>query len=290
MELELKSDKIYLDIDKPESLITAEIDGVSISEIYNPNERYHGEYQLVLKIDITKSDELGDGFAKLEKIASLINRLTTYIVGQPLNFKSNSFYGSRMSITQINSIDGWSSNYTEVKEVLENEENEKNKNEGFRVEISTTGVIHWSTTENPPLTELITIYSRYKGLDEITKLLILFHNKALLHNDDIKYLILGKALELAKTLLPHKTHEENFDSLPQEIKDIFTKKSRTIRWLYDTANNRIETRHIVQRGTSELHPEMSDEEYFDYMYLADTLINYLVRLQFELEPIIAIHK
>ncbi len=54
---------------------------------------------------------------------------------------------------------------------------------------------------------------------------------------------------------------------------------------YDIANTRMETRHIIQQGSVNiLHPKMSDDEYFDFMFLSDTLINYLVRTRFGLEP------
>lgn len=281
MELKFESNTIYLDISNSGNLLTFDIDGYTLLEKYKENTNYHGEYQLILKKEVKALKELFDSISPMREVASSINKLITYVIGRPLNFKANSFYGSRMTIQGIDSIDGWESNYKKIKNDLFQLEHP----EQDVTEIAVANMNHWSTTNDSPLHELILIYTNYHKLDELTKLLIRFHAKALIHDHDIKYLILGKALEIAKPLLPDKDYVKSFNSLPQEIREVF--KTRSIKWLYDISNTRRETRHIIQKGAVNiLHPEMSEEEYFDFMFLADTFINYLVRTKFGLEPII----
>lgn len=53
------------------------------------------------------------------------------------------------------------------------------------------------------------------------------------------------------------------------------------------SNYRFETRHAInKKSDSNLHENMSEDEYSDFMLLSDLLINYLVRTKLNLEPLI----
>ena len=124
---------------------------------------------------------------------------------------------------------------------------------------------------------------KYSSLDDLTKLLIRYHYNALKNETDVRYVLLGKALEIADILLPQeKNKNKMFNLLPEELRKIFG--NRNLSWLFEMSNYRMETRHIInKKSNSLLHKEMTDEEYFDFLYISENLISFIVREKFNLE-------
>lgn len=283
MELILESKQIYLDIENHENIIETSIDGVLITEKYQPNNESHGRYQIVLKKQIVNLQDLTETASKLKKIAQSFNDLLTYVIGFPLNIDAQDFYGSKIKFAPVNKIEGWQSNYDDVLLILQKKENPEQRHFG---KITIGSITHTSTLKETPLPELIKINQNYSGLDNISKMLIRFHLLALTNEYDVKYLLLGKALEIAKELLPVKGNtSESFKHLPPQLQKAF--KERTISWLYEMSNHRLETRHAINsKSEDKLHNEMTKEEYYDFLYLSDLLISNIVRTKLGLEPLI----
>jgi len=280
MDLVLTSNILYLDILNPEDIIETKLDDIIITEQHQRNLSFHGEYKIILKQVVNTREEMYEFAEKLNDLCRRIGRLLTYVIGYPLTKRTSDFYGIRKQIILLDEIDGWDSNYKKLNRVFQKIENPKQHIFG---DISSE-MKHWSQTENTPLHELIPILQKYKTLDEIFKILIRFHSLALCHGYDVKYLLLGKCLEIAEALLPVPyNRKRSFQLLPVEIKNVFKKK--TISWLYEMSNTRFETRHIInKKSPNNLLKEMDDQEYFDFMYLSDMMLNYIIRRQFGLEP------
>jgi len=282
MELIIESDILFIDIEKYEKFEGFKLNGASIFDKYTPNDKYHGEYQLILKKTVKNTQELNESAKSLNRIALLINPLMTYVIGHPINVSKKEFYGKRFSLVVNNKVESWTTNYDNVSRILQTREHPQG--------ISGIGEISdirtWSSIGYTPLFELIKVIDSYKHLDNITKILIRYHSLAHLYEFDVRYIILGKALEIAEQLLPiPKDRKKSFSLLPAEIKDEF--KNRDISWLYNMSNNRMETRHAINLGSKDsLHEWMTEDEYFDFMHLSDLLINYIVRTKMNLEPFI----
>lgn len=284
MELILESDILYIDIEKYNKFEGFKINDASLVDKYTPNKNYHGEYQLILKKTVTNTKELDESANLLNSIALLINPLMTYVIGHPINVSKKEFYGKSISLVVNNKVESWTTNYDKTSGILQTREHPQSISA-----IGSVGDIRtWTTLEYTPLFELIKVINNYKHLDNLTKKLIRYHTLAHSHEFDVRYILLGKALEIAELLLPiPKDRKKSFDLLPHEIKDEF--KDKNITWLYNMSNNRMETRHAVNLGSIDsLHAWMNDDEYFYFMHLSDLLISYIVRSKMNLEPVIKI--
>lgn len=282
MELILESDILFIDIEKYKKIEGFMINGASIVDKYTTNEKYHGEYQLILKKTVNNTQELNESAKSLNSIALLINPLMTYAIGYPINVSKKEFYGKRFSLVVNNKVESWTTNYDKVSQILQTREHPQ----GISGIGEISGIRTWSSIEYAPLFELVKVIDGYKHLDNLTKKLIRYHTLAHSHEFDVRYILLGKALEIAELLLPiPKDRKKSFSLLPSEIKDEF--KNRDISWLYNMSNNRMETRHAINLASKDsLHSWMTEDEYFDFMHLSDLLINYIVRTKMNLEPFI----
>ena len=279
----LTSDILYLDIEEYTNLYSTKIGDIEFIEEYNPNSSYHGEYTITISKNVNTRDELGDTTMELYELATNLNKLITYVIGRPLNQRTNDFFGSKRVIIPFNKVDGWKSNYQELSRTLTKLEN---PDQNLFAEISSGNLLHWSTCKKPPLRDLIQILRNYELATLPFKTLIRFHTLALFHERDVKYLLISKALEIAKELLPVPGNtSSSFIKLPEDIRSEF--KNKNISWLFKMSNFRFETRHIIdKKSSSGFHDNMDDEEYYDFMFLSDFLIFYMIRNEFGLDPIV----
>jgi len=281
--LKLTSNTLFLDIDDATNLHSANVGDFNLSEYYTPNSSYHGQY----KITITKSVKTKDNLSKYSEsayiLANQINDLITYVIGYPLNLKAKDYYGSKRALIRYDVVDGWESNFQDIKPYFILKKNPRQK---LFTKVYFGDSKHWTKCKYPPLKELIDILTKYNQANSLVKQLIRFHTLALHHVYDVKYLLLSKALEIAKTLLPIPNNDKkSFEQLPEEIRKAFN--NRSISWLYGMSNYRYETRHVInKKSNSVLHNEMNKDEYFDFMLLSDILISYLVRKELGLSPLI----
>jgi len=279
----LTSNILYLDIEDSTNLYSTNVDEFELAEQYNPSSSYHGEYTITISKNVNTKDELGEITMKAYELATKLNKLITYAIGRPLNQRTSDFYGSRRAIIPFDKVDGWKSNFNELQRILTKLEN---PDQDLFAEVSSGDLRNWSSCKEPPLQELIEILGKYDQASLTLKNLIRFHTIALLHERDVKYLLLSKALEIAKELLPvPKSTSKSFNQLPEEIRAEFN--NRSISWLYEMSNFRFETRHIIdKKSNSGFHDEMDEKEYFDFMLLSDFLILYIIRNKFGLNPIV----
>lgn len=280
MELSFISDKIYLEIKKYERLSSTYGNWI-ISDEYIPNtDKNLGNYTITLKTIITQGEEqLNEEIENGEELAKLIGNLITYIIGRPLDYESKYHYGLRQRIAMYGEpITGWTNNYEEIKKQFDL----NNKNSLVKITISDK-MKNWSIIEKSPLQDLIIMLSKYNQMDNITKLLIYYHTSAARQDNNIKHLLLGKSLEIVDFLLPkEKNKQKRFKLLPYDLKKSFGNKN--LSWIFEMSNYRMETRHIINKNSSSLmHNKMTDDEYYDFLYISDNLISYVVREKFGLD-------
>ncbi len=273
----------YINFVKPFKGLKYRMDeNVYLSEIYKPNPSYYGEYQIqVLAMPKTRS-ELHRVNEKIEYYCHHLNYLATYVIGEPLNRDTKDSWGSLKYFKEVGKIDSWENNFREVDGILQ------------RVEKPDMNIFPHFTLNNPsskrvldrnPLKELIKLLELKDRVQPLILDLIYFHQQALMHQFDIRYLILGKALEIAVQFLPDKSYKESsFNQLPKGLREIFGDKNTD--WLYNMSNNRYETRHVINKKTdSFLHSPMSEAELKEFAKLSDNLIRYIVRSAFGLDEL-----
>lgn len=280
MELTFQSNKVYLEIKKYEQL-SSTYNNWTISDEYIPNtDNNLGDYTIILKTKITQGEEqLNEELEKGEELAKLIGNLITYIIGRPLDYESKYHYGFRKRIGMCGeAIVGWSNNYEEIKTQFD-----LNNNDSL-VKISISDKMkNWSIIEESPLQDIIIMLSKYEQIDNITRLLIYYHTSAARQDNDIKHLLLGKSLEIVDFILPkEKNKQKRLGLLPNELKKSFGNKN--LSWLFEMSNFRMETRHIINKNSNSLiHNKMTDDEYYEFLYISDNLISYVVREKFGLD-------
>ncbi len=279
MELVFESKKQLIEIKEYEQL-SSKIGNWTISDKYVPNtDKNLGEYWIIIKSKISKGeDELIEKFSEGEKIAERIGILITYAIGHPIDYETKCHYGLRYRIALLgDSIKGWSNNFKAIKKQIDADKNTPN----ITVTISEM-MRNWVIIEQSPLNELLIMLSKYPKIDSITKLLILFHNDSLKHEGDLRHLLIGKSLEIVDVLLPKGNNKKRFGLLPDKLKNVFG--TRDLSWLFMMSNFRMETRHVINKKSDTfIHNQMTDEEYYDFLYISENLITYLVRKNFDLE-------
>jgi len=254
--------------------------GFTITDEYNPplNPNDFGKYKIIISKSVLKEILIDEVSSEALKITANINYLIIYSLGRNLK-EDNTFYGSRKKIIfPINEQRYWKNNINEVKKYFS-----KNKKGAFSFDLK-INLRKNSSINISPLKEIMAMLNECNKLEEIYKYLIYYHCAAHETVDDVRYLLLAKALEIADTILyKHKNKEKRQEFLPIELQEIFNQKGRTLDWLFNIQNNRVETRHVFFSKTFDgINKEMEDVEMFDFMYLTDMLIICIVRKRFNL--------
>lgn len=278
------SDPINVDlIDEQLNENGVKLKEILLTESYTPNPKGHGEYKLSVKANIKSLTELREKTEHIVKICNSINTYATYIFGQPLDTNTRDFFGSTRYLKEMSKVESWSNNYEALHHKITKLENPEQKHFlSSKVKSNT----QYAKIPKSPLNDFYTFLSRSSSVNKLIPKLIHFHSQSIKHEFDIRYLILGKALELAREFFPDRCDHKAFRLLPKDLKAEFLNYDKDIHWLFYISNKRIETRHAVDKKNASLHPYMTDEECKTFAHLSDLLINYIVRNEFNLEPII----
>jgi hypothetical protein len=104
------------------------------------------------------------------------------------------------------------------------------------------------------------------------------------HDAALAPLLLAKGLEAARELLPGGDLKSKHSALPASVR---THLPRNLAWYYDVANNRRETRHVVDKRSSVvLKDALSDDERAEFQSGADLLLNFIIVSQLGLPLIL----
>jgi len=275
--------------DKVPLFTPIEFNGICFSEEYSiPEGESIGDYQIILSKKVFPNDEMLDLLSfevKMIQTCEELNKYQTYVTGSPINVKVKNKLGvARMFKAYPYSPEGWSNNKIELLK-----ETRKNK---LKVDLSLAKIdygyhnLPTATISKSPLNDLVNFLRRKTSVNPLIHELIYFHSQAFRQELDIKYLILGKALEIARELLPYKNNlKKSFELLPIDLKKALAEND--LNWIYSISQNRYETRHIINKKEVEkLHPKLTRDECWDFARASNLLITYLVRKEFELDEII----
>lgn len=256
--------------------------GITFCQDYFISKSGTSNYYLILKKKVQTKEEISDAKSEIADMCGLINTYSTFVIGWPLTMDVTTPMGVKRYIRVAGNVDGWESNADELYTAFRKK---VKKEEPIMGKVSIGKVDPWVEMERNPIPDLIEILKKREKANPLVREIAKYFYLAKLNDTNIRYLILGKALEIAKIIFRPSSPKRAFIGLPQEIKDEFGEKD--IGWLYEMSNFRYETRHALDKKNNQgMHPELSDQECYEFTRLSNLILTYLVRKEFGLETII----
>jgi hypothetical protein len=218
-----------------------------------------GSYRVALSRQVEDAHDAGMDFIQGCYIARDINRFYAYATGRILNDA-----GLPSLALDVRPPEGWVTNGAEV------------------IDKSDWDILHSGSTSTPdfrvlprfPLASVISIMEAYYKTDDLTWALVDHHLAGIsTREDDTHHLLLAKALEIARELLPGASNIAKAAALPVYVRD---RLKRPFAWLFEASNMRRQTRHPITKLPSlELHPSFEPDEERDFSHDADIVLRYV---------------
>jgi hypothetical protein len=213
-------------------------------------------YGLKMQTEVNWRNEVSPTRMAAIKLAGELNLIWAYVAGRSLFYKV-------LHVTPITAPPGWESNSDALEKTLPSKG-------GFAEFKWTKSGSSGTPLFFMPLEHALIAVRAYRCADEATKRLIRLHYDAMSHlGSESTFLLLSKALELTAALLPGRTRPQKQQSLPSEFG---SELRHSLQWLFDIANTRQETRHVVERGRMDLHPKLTKEEREDFRHDAELVV------------------
>jgi hypothetical protein len=129
----------------------------------------------------------------------------------------------------------------------------------------------WFKADWLPLPRVVEALVGYDTADDLTKELTELLYAAYTSNSSrARVVLLAKALEIVREMLPGRTDAQRERALPDGIREAMTQDLHSLFW---RSNSRRETRHPITRvPTLALHPAMEAKEHAAFLKDADTVI------------------
>ena len=241
-------------------------EGLYLQECHVPKPQpkfppHFGEYTITVEANITTSGELSDASQRIGALANDLDKFWVYACGEPL---SPLFMQLSFDVTPK----GWRSNMEEVKDYFV-----QNCRQPFAiVQIDPTRCMEMPCY---PLSLALQAREAYKKADPVIQALADLHYTALKAQfGEGRLFSFAKALELARKILPGADDPKREQSLALPKGSL----KQSLHWLFDVANNRYNTRHVVRRDspTPALQTRMSGQEIMDFQHDADLILRSLV--------------
>lgn len=285
-KLILKSNSLDLRIETYEQITFKHGNFVYYDTYMQPElNRINGKYVIYVETpDINVARDLNRISIELNVHVEMIMVFFKYITGACLfSAAAESFDMRRKRFICANRCpDGWSSNYDEVEEIL-------NDNPS-KIRVKLMQGVRYAHISESPLKELKMMLEKYDSINPNIKYLMRLNYEADLASDNTRCLVYGKVLEIIDALHPYHGRTDNrIHEFYPDLQSIFG--NMTIKKLMELANNRADTRHyIAEKVGVKSHPFLTYEEIGEYTSLIDNLAINEVRRQFGLPMVEVIEK
>lgn len=264
--------KLYA-IGPEQTPLEGDLDGLYSRECHIPKPQqglpqHIGEYTVTIEANIGSSKELNEASQRINVMAKELDKFWVYSCGEPL---SPVLIQLSFDVTPK----GWLSNTEDLKNYLLT-------NCRSVIAVVRANPRHWMVMPYYPLLPALRAREKYQTADPLTKALADLHYVALSSPlGEGRLFSFARALELARRILTGKDDATKEASLRLPGGSL----KRSLHWLFDVANNRYNTRHVVNRRSAApaLHAPMSGQELIDYQHDADLILRTLVcqRLQIQ---------
>ena len=276
--LSFESPELRLRVMEPDSPGQATVRRWSLSEqftagAYTRRDLAYGSYRLILHRAVNSTDDVWELHYEGVQLIDDLELVWAFATGLPLRST-----GFGVSVRNITPPTGWRTNAREIDMDLQAATQE------FVVEDRSHSV-HWRTGVRFPLATVTKAVLAYETTDPVTRALIRFHYEGCMSaTSDGPYFLFAKALDIVRKLLPGQNDNEKEKALDAEVRRTL---HHDFHWLFGIANERLETRHPIERGApATLHPPIASEEAFAFLRDADTLIRAIVCDRLGLEMIL----
>ena len=193
-------------------------------------------------------------------LAQELDHIWTYVAGVPL-------FPTVTTLTIPNAPLGWVSNIDQVKTRLP-----VTRAHLARLRVRSTYLV---TLPHFPLKPALVAARALRSADEVTRFLVDLHVASLRESTPSSSMVfLAKALELVRALLPGRTDAARQQQLPSAAQ---IQLRRSLHWLYEVANRRVEVRHVVADPIRrELHPRLAPQEKRDFESDGDLVVRSVI--------------
>lgn len=243
------------------------------TELRSPNGSVN--YSVVIETDVSTPEEIRARRSYAYELADDLNRVWTYVCGEPLN-------AARLSLVEMDAPPGWITNAPKMEKELQ------------AIISGVTGQLsivnrHQTYCTDLPLSKALDLLDSYRTSSHAIRTLVELHYSALIsERSEARCFFYAKALEVVRAILHGRTDKQKQKSLPV---DITNELHKSLHWLFDMANNRSDARHVVQDNNGPtIHPRMSAQEIRAFEHDADLVNRTVICMELGQEPFLVRHE
>lgn len=246
-----------------------EYNGWIVSDEYACNEKYpiDSEYRIVISSqDIESKEELRETASQGRYVTELITKMLPYVTFVSLNEPLHTNLSrTRFIINTTKPLSGWNNNYEEIETELG-----KNDDNPLKVKVTLMPTTHWVRMHKSPMEELKIVLENYNELSDTYRFLIFLHNSIVKSEDNNRYMLIGKALEIVNAIYPYQRgrQDRRIQENHPELLPFF--EGTTLKDIIGLSNSRQESRHYM-RSLKDSHPRLTEEER-EKLYLCSVLL------------------
>lgn len=227
-------------------------------------------YCLRMEARVENQEELRERSRSALDLAGDLDLVWPYVAGAPL-------FPRVLTIQLVKAPSGWRTNADRIGRHL------PWVGPGFHAKMRMAGGRrYWMTLPYMPLKPALEAVRAYRTSDAATRLLIDLHTRSLKEpGSDTELILLAKALELVRAVLPGRGDADKQKNLQAEVQASLT---HPFAWLYNIANNRLEVRHVVKDRTRlRLLDRLTSSERKDYRHDADAVLRGVITQRLGIE-------
>lgn len=228
-------------------------------------------YVLRMECQVTTKEQAAHYDTEARQLARDLNIVWAYVAVVPL-------FPKRFMIRLSGPPDGWRTNFQELKLkrpiALRSTRATSSPGPaaGFSVSITINPGQYKVLMPFLPLQPALVALQAYRTANPETRFLMDLHFGAIDQlGTESQLFLFAKALELARVMLPGRTDRQREAALSPGVRAALR---RSLHWLFDIANNRLEIRHVAKGGN--LLPKLSPTEREDFGHDADVVIRGVV--------------
>lgn len=237
-------------------------DGLTVSEFRRRSSVR--PYSLRMEARVGTRAELGQLFGSALDLARDLDLVWTYVGGRPL-------FPVILTVELAKAPGGWKTNASEIRPRL------PVGGTGLSANVRLVGGrLSWMTLPFMPLKPALQAVRAYRASDEVTRLLMDLHTRALKSpGSDTGLFLMAKALELVRKVLPGPHDPDREKALDEDVR---SRLRRPFAWLWKIANSRMDVRHVVERHPAKLrlHPKLTTEERRDFLHDVDLVLRAVI--------------
>jgi len=235
-------------------------------------------YVLRMGCQVTTKEQAGRYDAEARQLASDLNMVWAYVALVPL-------FPKRIMFHLSGSPDGWRTNFKKLKStrpIKPRPGASPGPAASFTVSVKINKGKYKVTSDSLLLQRAIDAVRAYRTASSEMKFLIQIHFAAIDQLGMVSQLILyAKALDLVRDMLPGHGDSKKEAALPADVRSALR---RSLAWLGEMSNKRLETRHVASSG--KLLPRLSATESVDFVHDADLVIRGVVEQELGIGAIV----